>query len=99
MKQSVEAVDRPRHAADRRPHLLDGITVAGPFNPTGVSMTARLGPSRAAGSEGEVDDIIGDGDRIPTQAHTLVRERLPHGARGPHLLSFGQALVVRGEAR
>jgi mono/diheme cytochrome c family protein len=25
---------------DRRPHLLDGITVAGPFNPTGVSMTA-----------------------------------------------------------
>jgi cytochrome c5 len=25
---------------DRRPHLLDGIAVAGPFNPTGVSMTA-----------------------------------------------------------
>jgi hypothetical protein len=25
---------------DRRPHLLDGITVAGPFNPAGVSMTA-----------------------------------------------------------
>jgi mono/diheme cytochrome c family protein len=25
---------------DRRPRLLDGITVAGPFNPTGVSMTA-----------------------------------------------------------
>src|SRR5436190_16250099 len=28
---------------DRRPHLLDGVAVAGPFNPTGVSMT----PSRA----------------------------------------------------
>src|SRR5262245_31622055 len=28
---------------DRRPHLLDGVVVAGPFNPTGVSMT----PSRA----------------------------------------------------
>jgi len=28
---------------DRRPHLLDGVIVAGPFNPTGVSMT----PSRA----------------------------------------------------
>ena len=25
---------------DRRPHLLDGVAVAGPFNPTGVSMTA-----------------------------------------------------------
>jgi len=28
---------------DRRPHLLDGVVVAGPFNPTGVSTT----PSRA----------------------------------------------------
>jgi len=28
---------------DRRPHLLDGVAIAGPFNPTGVSMT----PSRA----------------------------------------------------
>ena len=28
---------------DRRPHLLDGVAVAGPFNPTGVSMT----PSRS----------------------------------------------------
>jgi hypothetical protein len=28
---------------DRRPHLLDGVVVAGPFNPTGLSMT----PSRA----------------------------------------------------
>ena len=28
---------------DRRPHLLDGVVVAGPLNPTGVSMT----PSRA----------------------------------------------------
>jgi mono/diheme cytochrome c family protein len=28
---------------DRRPHLLEGVVVAGPFNPTGVSMT----PSRA----------------------------------------------------
>jgi mono/diheme cytochrome c family protein len=28
---------------DRRPHLLDGVVVAGPFNPAGVSMT----PSRA----------------------------------------------------
>ena len=25
---------------DRRPHLLDGVLVAGPFKPTGVSMTA-----------------------------------------------------------
>src|SRR5688572_5902631 len=25
---------------DRRPHLLDGVVVAGPFNPVGVSMTA-----------------------------------------------------------
>jgi hypothetical protein len=28
---------------DRRPHLLDGVVIAGPFNPAGVSMT----PSRA----------------------------------------------------
>src|SRR5262252_8259397 len=30
-------------AADRMAHLLDGVVIAGPFNPTGVSMT----PSRA----------------------------------------------------
>jgi len=70
---------------DRRPHLLDGVVVAGPFNPTGVSMT----PSRAL-----IFVCDANAERKPAQSVSATARNLENRAQ-PQVNAAGEPACAR----